>query len=166
MHLGFEAAGRLDDAQRHDIMQNGLNRTIPAILNRRERSGMTSGEWLDTPVKQHELVRRLQHDVAREHGFDMRDRVSRQNRTAPERVKITVTWIFYGILNMASTEEKITHAPVIGGASATYTTNGATEAVADSLAVARGNSSRISEEYFTTVWQNRSGMKSEKAIRN
>ena len=44
-------------------------------------------EWLDTPVKQHELVRRLQHDVAREHGFDMRDRVSRQNRTEPERVK-------------------------------------------------------------------------------
>lgn len=43
VHLGFEAAGRLDDAQRHDIMQNGLNRTIPAILNRRERSGMTSG---------------------------------------------------------------------------------------------------------------------------
>ncbi|MBZ9384237.1 mobilization protein, partial [Escherichia coli] len=43
--------------------------------------------WLDTPVKQHELVRRLQHDVAREHGFDMRDRVSRQNRTEPERVK-------------------------------------------------------------------------------
>ena len=64
VHLGFEAAGRLDDAQRHDIR-----------------------EWLDTPVKQHELVRRLQHDVAREHGFDMRDRVSRQNRTAPERVK-------------------------------------------------------------------------------
>ncbi|MGK3681367.1 hypothetical protein ACSLOD_28250, partial [Escherichia coli] len=41
---------------------------------------------LDTPVKQHELVRRLQHDVAREHGFDMRDRVSRQDRTEPERV--------------------------------------------------------------------------------
>ncbi|MCI3067958.1 mobilization protein, partial [Escherichia coli] len=41
----------------------------------------------DTPVKQHELVRRLQHDVAREHGFDMRDGVSRENRTEPERVK-------------------------------------------------------------------------------
>ncbi|MFP1453896.1 hypothetical protein ACLB1N_36795 [Escherichia coli] len=44
MHLGFEAAGRLDDAQRHDIMQK---RSEPdyslLILNRRERSGMTSG---------------------------------------------------------------------------------------------------------------------------
>ncbi|MDO2152666.1 mobilization protein, partial [Escherichia coli] len=32
-------------------------------------------------------VRRLQHDVARQHGFDMRDSVSRQNQTATERVK-------------------------------------------------------------------------------
>ncbi|MFP1453901.1 hypothetical protein ACLB1N_36825 [Escherichia coli] len=54
VHLGFEAAGRLYDAQRHDIMQKRSNRTIPAILNRRERSGMTSGNGWDIPVKQHE----------------------------------------------------------------------------------------------------------------
>ncbi|HBO2618758.1 mobilization protein, partial [Escherichia coli] len=83
----FEAAGRLDDAQRHDIMQKRSEPDYSRHLEQARTVGHDIREWLDTPVKQHELVRRLQHDVAREHGFDMRDRVSRQNRTAPERVK-------------------------------------------------------------------------------
>ena len=87
VHLGFEAAGRLDDAQRHDIMQKRSEPDYSRHLEQARTVGHDIREWLDTPVKQHELVRRLQHDVAREHGFDMRDRVSRQNRTAPERVK-------------------------------------------------------------------------------
>ncbi|MBI1487227.1 MobA/MobL family protein, partial [Escherichia coli] len=87
VHLGFEAAGRLDDAQRHDIMQKRSEPDYSRHLEQARTVGHDIREWLDTPVKQHELVRRLQHDVAREHGFDMRDRVSRQNRTEPERVK-------------------------------------------------------------------------------
>ncbi|ELE4722775.1 MobA/MobL family protein, partial [Shigella flexneri] len=87
VHLGFEAAGRLDDAQRHDIMQKRSEPDYSRHLEQARTVGHDIREWLDTPVKQHELVRRLQHDVAREYGFDMRDRVSRQNRTAPERVK-------------------------------------------------------------------------------
>lgn len=87
VHLGFEAAGRLDDAQRHDIMQKRSEPDYSRHLEQARTVGYDIREWLDTPVKQHELVRRLQHDVAREHGFDMRDRVSRQNRTEPERVK-------------------------------------------------------------------------------
>ena len=87
VHLGFEAAGRLDDAQRHDIMQKRSEPDYSRHLEQARTVGHDIREWLDTPVKQHELVRRLQHDVAREHGFDMRDRVSRQDRTEPERVK-------------------------------------------------------------------------------
>ncbi|EGD7882876.1 mobilization protein [Shigella sonnei] len=87
VHLGFEAAGRLDDAQRHDIMQKRSEPDYSRHLEQARTVGHDIREWLDTPVKQHELVRRLQHDVAREHGFDMRDRVSRQKRTEPERVK-------------------------------------------------------------------------------
>ncbi|EFU8275369.1 mobilization protein, partial [Escherichia coli] len=87
VHLGFEAAGRLDDAQRHDIMQKRSEPDYSRHLEQARTVGHDIMEWLDTPVKQHELVRRLQHDVAREHGFDMRDRVSRQDRTEPERVK-------------------------------------------------------------------------------
>ncbi|HAH4922721.1 TPA: mobilization protein, partial [Escherichia coli] len=84
---GFEAAGRLDDAQRHDIMQKRSEPDYSRHLEQARMVGHDIREWLDTPVKQHELVRRLQHDVAREHGFDMRDGVSRENRTEPERVK-------------------------------------------------------------------------------
>ena len=87
VHLGFEAAGRLDDAQRHDIMQKRSEPDYSLHFEQARTVGYDIREWLDTPVKEHELVRRLQHDVAREHGFDMRDRVSRQDRTEPERVK-------------------------------------------------------------------------------
>ncbi len=73
--------------QRHDIMQKRSEPDYYRHLEQARMVGHDIREWLDTPVKQHELVRRLQHDVAREHGFDMRDRVSRQNRTEPERVK-------------------------------------------------------------------------------
>ncbi|MGS3515716.1 hypothetical protein [Escherichia coli] len=98
---------------------------------------MTSGNGWDTPVKQHELVRRLQHDVAREHGFDM-ERQSEQ--TEPElhlNGSITVTWIFYGILpNMASTEEKLLTLR-LSVEHLQHTAMEQQKAVADSLAVAR-----------------------------
>ncbi|MFL1873560.1 mobilization protein, partial [Escherichia coli] len=76
--LGFDAAGRLDDAQRHASMQQRSDPDSSRHLEQARPVGHDIREWLDTPVKQHELVRRLQHDVAREHGFDMRDSVSRQ----------------------------------------------------------------------------------------
>ncbi|MGD7042885.1 MobA/MobL family protein, partial [Klebsiella pneumoniae subsp. pneumoniae] len=82
-----DAAGRIDDAQRHDIIQKRSEPDFSRHLEQARTVWHDIREWLDSAVKQHELVRRLQLDVAREHGFDMRDRVCRQNRTAPERVK-------------------------------------------------------------------------------
>lgn len=118
VHLGFEAAGRLDDAQRHDIMQKRSEPDYSRHLEQARTVGHDIREWLDTPVKQHELVRRLQHDVAREHGFDMRDRVSRSEPNAPERVKSPSRGFLWDSEH-GPAQKKITHAPVIGGASAT-----------------------------------------------
>ncbi|MDO1826403.1 mobilization protein, partial [Escherichia coli] len=76
VHPGFEAAGRLDDAQRHDIMQKRSEPDYSRHLEQARTAGHDIREGLDTPVKQHEVVRRLQQAAAREYGFDMSDRVS------------------------------------------------------------------------------------------
>nr|NEU89674.1 mobilization protein [Escherichia coli] len=77
VQLGFQAAGRIEDGRRHDIMQKRSEPDYSRHLEHARTVGYDIRELLDTPVKQPELVRRLQHDVAREHGFDMRDRGSR-----------------------------------------------------------------------------------------
>ncbi|MBE1673171.1 MobA/MobL family protein, partial [Escherichia coli] len=51
VHLGFEAAGRLDDAQRHDIMQKRSEPDYSSHLEQARTVGHDIGEWLDTPVK-------------------------------------------------------------------------------------------------------------------
>lgn len=52
VHLGFEAAGRLDDAQRHDIMQKRSEPDYYRHLEQARMVGHDIREWLDTPVKQ------------------------------------------------------------------------------------------------------------------
>ncbi|WAH30251.1 hypothetical protein MW402_00460 (plasmid) [Escherichia coli] len=110
---------------------------------------------VDTPVKQHEKVsgEQAEHDVAREHGLDMREQSGRQNRNCTERVKSPSRGFFYGILNMASTEgKKLLYAPVIGEHLQHYR-NGSKQKswYADSLACGKGNSSDI-RDVFLTVW--------------
>ncbi len=50
VHLGFEAAGRLDDAQRHDIMQKRSEPDYYRHLEQARMVGHDIREWLDTPV--------------------------------------------------------------------------------------------------------------------
>ena len=50
VHLGFEAAGRLDDAQRHDIMQKRSEPDYSRHLEQARTVGHDIREWLDTPV--------------------------------------------------------------------------------------------------------------------
>ncbi|WP_279906115.1 hypothetical protein [Citrobacter freundii] len=71
-HLGFEAAGRLDDSQRQDIKDSRTFSVVDVPEQAKHRK---------------ELVRSLTHDISQQYGREMAARVTKQGNVEIERVK-------------------------------------------------------------------------------
>lgn len=88
-HLGFEAAGRLDDSQRLDI-KHSRTFSVMEVPERAKLIDHSDRHWLKATgvdLNQKELVRSLTHDISQQYGREMTARVTRQGNVEIERVK-------------------------------------------------------------------------------
>ncbi|HHL3368352.1 TPA: MobA/MobL family protein [Klebsiella pneumoniae] len=88
-HLGFEAAGRLDDSQRQDI-KDSRTFSVVDVPEQAKHIDHSDRSWMNASgieVNRKELVRSLTHDISQQYGREMAARVTKQGNVEIERVK-------------------------------------------------------------------------------
>lgn len=88
-HLGFEAAGRLDDSQRQDI-KDSRTFSVVGVPEQAKHIDHSDLSWMNASgieVNRKELVRSLTHDISQQYGREMAARVTKQGNVEIERVK-------------------------------------------------------------------------------
>lgn len=88
-HLGFEAAGRLDDSQRQDI-KDSRTFSVVDVPEQAKHIDHSDRSWMNASgieVNQKELVRSLTHDISQQYGREMAARVTKQGNVEIARVK-------------------------------------------------------------------------------
>ena len=81
-HLGFEAAGRLDDSQRQDI-KDSRTFSVVDVPEQAKHIDHSDRSWMNASgieVNRKELVRSLTHDISQQYGREMAAQVTKQGK--------------------------------------------------------------------------------------
>lgn len=85
--VGFEGGGGVDDGEGDEMMEKGCEGEYWGDVEEGGRVGDEMGEWVESGVREDEVVRRVEDDVGGEDGFEMRERVRREKGSEGEGVK-------------------------------------------------------------------------------